>query len=150
MKAIVIVILFMVLVNACKKKIEPAPIDKIDLITNGNSKKWRLVEITSNGKSIIENCAKDDDYTFIKNSYTVNYTPNLKCYNSDNPTNLKYSISNDQKTLTIDNVKYDFDFLNAKKMILSHGEMNETARISTTESATGTLHQQQTLTLTSN
>lgn len=142
-------ILFLLIIS-CQKKKEITPINKLEALTGGNSKIWTLNDISSNGKSIMVSCAKGDQYNFIKDSFIVNYIPNSKCFSSDETRKLSYLISDDQKTIIIDKVKYNFDFLSTKKMVLSHDGKDEAARISDEKSINSTLHQQETLTLIAN
>lgn len=128
---------------ACKKKAEIIEPDRINTFTNSSSKIWILNNITSNGKSIIDECAKDDEYEFVKASLTINYEPISKCYVNDDSKILSYQISTDQKSILIDSILYKIDELSSTKMVLSHDGLDG-AKISVNQSI---LHAQQTLTL---
>ena len=131
-----------ILIFSCKKKPQDITPDTIIKVTNGSSKVWALADITTNGKSIIETCAKDDEYEFIKATSTINYEPKTKCYSNDDAKTLEYQVSNDSKSITIDNYTYLIEILTDTKMVLSH-DGDGGAKIN---SAKSTLHNQQTLT----
>lgn len=143
MKNILFILYFLIICFACKKKVEIIEPDRTITITNNTSRIWVLNNITTNGKSIIDVCAKDDEYEFIKASLTINYEPKVKCYSNDDAKVLNFMLSTDQKSILIDGILYKIDDLTTKKMALSH-DGTDGARILESQSI---LHAQQTLTL---
>lgn len=72
----------------CKKEettspSSPAPKTKTELLTNGNSKNWKLISSLFNGNENIQDCEKDNTYTFdTKGNYILDYGIN-KCSSSE-------------------------------------------------------------------
>ncbi len=136
------ILLALILIN-CSKKQAVNPLDITEGITNGSQKKWLLINITSNGKSILSECAKDDIYTFNKLNKQALYTPNIACYESDIEATYSYEIDDSKRTININNQLYKIDELTTKILIFSaYHEENHARR-----SPNSTLHAQQTLTL---
>jgi Lipocalin-like domain len=131
---------------SCTKKKDVVPININELLTAGTKKEWLLTNITTNGKVVISDCAKDDVYQFDKNELQATYYPNNKCYSNDDVQVFNYKISESDKKLTIDSVEYQIEEISAKKLVLSHDGNDSPARIS---QITSTLHQQQTISFVS-
>lgn len=137
-----IIVLALLLFN-CSKKQEVNPLDITEGVTNSSQKKWLLTNITSNGKSILSDCAKDDVYTFVKLNNQVIYSPNIACYESDIEATYSYEIDNSKRTININNQLYKIDELTTKRLIFSTYHEEGQARLS----PNSILHSQQTLTL---
>jgi hypothetical protein len=128
---------------SCSKKQAITPLDITGGLTNGSQKKWLLTNITSNGKSILSDCAKDDVYTFIKQNNQTIYSPNIACYESDIEATYSYEIDNSKRTININSQLYKIDELSSKRLIFSTYHEESQARLS----PNFILHSQQTLTL---
>jgi hypothetical protein len=138
-----IIVSAMFMTFSCKKKNIVNPIQNIDLITSGSQKTWLLSDITTNGKSIMAACGKDDQYIFDKTIMKITYIPNTKCFNNDELKILNFKMNVDNKSITIDELEYVLETLTSNKMVISNDGHADGSRLNTT---TSILHQQQTLT----
>ena len=106
-----------------------------------------MKDITTLGKSIIEDCGRDDIYTFDKTTSLVTYTPNNTCYFNDTTTQLPYELNQNLPWLTIDGFVYIIDEISESKLVISHDGKDVNSKLNAENQV---LHQQQTLTLVAN
>lgn len=111
---------YITLLFACKKTEPQAPIDYASLISNNGIKTWRLSDIKQNGQSVIEPCAKDDDYRFEAALSRCIYIPNGPCYSNDFERAMDYKINSGKKTISIDGLDYTINKASQTELILEY------------------------------
>lgn len=96
--------LFVLLLNliACKKTDEPTPtpepVTKTDFLT---LQPWKPVSDKIAGNELIQDCQKDDKYTFFTNgNQTIDFGP-LRCNTEFNVTDNTWMFANNETTLQI-------------------------------------------------
>jgi Lipocalin-like domain len=119
---LVLSLVLLSIVFSCKKEKEAAPATStaIDNLTGGTTKNWLLSKELIAGVDLgLDDCEKDDVYTFVKATNKVNHTiGKLKC-DDEIDSSVAFALSADGKTITIDGEKSDVTELTATKLTLS-------------------------------
>jgi|SRR5665647_2350467 len=93
-------IVLSIVITSCKK--DAASISKKELLT---SNQWKFLSSKTNGVAdVIDNCEKDD-FTIFSSNGTYAWNPTtVKCDPSETIQNGTWTLSSDEKTLTLDDV----------------------------------------------
>lgn len=96
----------MVCLDACKKKEDPKPLPRKELLTSTSGKKWKITSATTTSGfdafSSREACERDNLYVFYTDNKLVVDEGATKCNSSDPQTVTgTWSLSADEKTLTL-------------------------------------------------
>ena len=99
----------MVCLNACKKKEEPAPVPRAQLLAGTSSKTWKITAATTTGQPAanfllsFDECQKDNLFILHTDKKLVLDEGATKC-NSSNPQTIStgtWSLSADEKKITL-------------------------------------------------
>jgi hypothetical protein len=95
----------MACLNACKKKEDPAPTPRRELLASTSGKKWKITSVTVGSANAIEQtfpnaCERDNLYVFYTDKKLVIEEGAVPCNPSTAATGT-WSLSADEKTLTI-------------------------------------------------
>jgi hypothetical protein len=111
MKKSNLIYLFVLLVgmaclDACKKKEDPAPVPRKELLASTSSKKWKITSATAGGYDAFASrdaCERDNLYIFFSDNKLTVDEGATKCNSGDPQTAATgtWSLSTDEKTLTL-------------------------------------------------
>lgn len=95
-----------VCLDACKKKEDPAPVPRKELLASTSGKKWKITSATAGGFDAFasrEACERDNLYIFYSDNKLTVDEGATKCNSGDNQTAATgtWSLSTDEKTLTL-------------------------------------------------
>lgn len=112
---------------ACKKDDDttetPEPTTKTDFLT---LQPWKPVSDKINGNELIQDCQKDDKYTFSDNgNHAIDFGP-LRCNTELNVTNNTWAFANNETTLVItaaggSAIPYELITVNRDSLVLKFG-----------------------------
>ena len=103
---------------SCSKS-DVAATSPIDLLTNGSSKSWLIINAKTNGTKDFASCEDDDVITFTKSTLkALNEVGAKKCSTSDVNTTSTFQLSEDGKILTLDGFGFTVVKLTATELEL--------------------------------
>lgn len=106
MKQTAFTLLLVLLIVSCKKEEANTPTPQstaptaTELLTNGSQKDWKLTSTLLNGSSVLQNCEKDNTYTFAANGdKTLDFGMD-KCTSTEpQKENRKWKFLNNEKSM---------------------------------------------------
>jgi hypothetical protein len=125
MKSIKYLVLFVfaltLTVSSCKKDETKT---KKEMLT---AKSWKMSSIKINGVAgVIEDCEKDDIITIAANGTTSSNRGAIKCDPNETNSTGTWTLSDDEKYLTVDGSTFTIIELTGSKLVLSRVEGTET------------------------
>lgn len=109
-------------VSSCKKDDDATPATTTTVKTTSEllmSGAWKYTASTVNGTSEIEDCDKDDTYEFKANNIVSYNAGSSACDKDDVSEDLAYTLSTDNKTITMDDEKWTITTITENKLMVT-------------------------------